>query len=337
VSKIKVILAGFGFVGRELVRIFYEKLEKIRRINDGFKVVGASDSRGYLFSSEGLDLKRLSSIKRLSEYSHDYREGGSTIELIEKSDADLMVEATPTNIRDGEPGLTFIKNALNRGIHVVTSNKGPLVVAFRELTSLSEKNGCRLLYEGTVAGAIPVFSLVRNCLQGDSIRRISGILNGTTNYILSRMYFEGTSFELALKEAQERGITERDPSYDVDGIDAACKVVILANALMNRDVRFEDVKRVGIRRITQEAIGLAKRSNFAIKLIGTIDKHVEVAPKLVPINHPLCVHGTLNAIHVETDLAREITLVGYGAGRETVSAILNDVITVLREEAERHR
>jgi len=335
VPKINVILVGFGFIGRELARTFYEKLEKIRRIDSEFKVIGASDSRGYISSSEGLDLKRLSSIKRLSEYSSDYREGGSTIELIENSDVDLMVEATPTNIKDGEPGLTFIKNALSKGVHVVTSNKGPLVVAFRELTSLAEKNGCHLLYEGTVAGAIPIFSLVRNCLQGDSIRRISGILNGTTNYILSRMYFEGTSFELALKEAQERGITERDPSYDVDGIDAACKVVILANALMNRNVKFEDVKRTGIRRITQEAISLAKRSNFAIKLIGTIDKHIEVAPKLVPINHPLCVHGTLNAIHIETDLAREITLVGYGAGKETVSAILNDVITVLKEENKR--
>ena len=158
-----------------------------------------------------------------------------------------------------------------------------------------------------------------------------GILNGTTNYILSKMYFEGTSFELALKEAQERGITERDPSYDVDGIDAACKIVILANALMNKDIRFEDVKRTGIRRITQEAVSLAKKANFAIKLIGIIDKQIEVAPKLVPINHPLCVHGTLNAIHIESDLAGRITLVGYGAGKETISAIMNDIFTILKD------
>ncbi len=326
-----VIIVGFGFIGRELVRTLNEKLEKIRRLDRDFRIVGASDSRGYLYNGDGLNLEKLSDVKRLSEYSADYHEGGSTEELIEKHDIDLMVEATPTNIKDGEPGLSFIRKALSKGIHVVTSNKGPLVVAFRELTSLAEKNGCHLLYEGTVAGAIPIFSLVRKCLQGDRIRRISGILNGTTNYILSRMYFEGTSFELALKEAQERGITERDPSYDVDGIDAACKVVILANALMNRNVKFEDVERTGIRRVTQEAVSLAKKSNFAIKLIGTIDRRIEVAPKLVPINHPLCVHGTLNAVHIETDLAGEITLVGYGAGKETVSAVLNDILTVLKE------
>jgi len=281
VSELNVIIIGFGFIGRELVRTFHEKIDKIRRLDREFRIVGASDSRGYLYHEDGLSLEKLSSVERLSDYSTEYCEGGSTEELIEKDNIDLMVEATPTNIKDGEPGLTFIKTALSKGVHVVTSNKGPLVVAFRELTNLAEKNGCHLLYEGTVAGAVPIFSLVRECLQGDKIRRITGILNGTTNYILSRMYFEGTSFELALKEAQERGITERDPSYDVDGIDAACKVVILANALMNRNVKFEEVERTGIRRITQEAISLAKKSNFAIKLIGTIDRRIEVAPKLV--------------------------------------------------------
>jgi len=334
VSGVNVIIVGFGFIGRELVKAFRDKLDEIKRLDREFRVIGASDSRGYLYHEDGLNLEKLNNVKRLSDYSAEYCEGGSTEELIEKGNIDLMVEATPTNIKDGEPGLTFIRMALSKGIHVVTSNKGPLVVAFRELTSLAEKNGCHLLYEGTVAGAIPIFSLVKERLRGDKILRISGILNGTTNYILSRMYFEGTSFELALKEAQERGITERDPSYDVDGIDAACKVVILANALMNRDVRFEDVERTGIRRVTQEAVRLAKKSNFAIKLIGTIDRRIEVAPKLVPINHPLCVHGTLNAIHIETDLAREITLVGYGAGKETVSAVLNDVLTIMKRKAE---
>lgn len=328
-----VIIVGFGFIGKKLVRAFYKKIDLIRNVDASFKVIGVSDSKGYLYDSKGLDLERLSCVKRLSEYSGKYREGGSTEEIIEKGEADLMVEVTPTNINDGEPGLSFIKAALKKGIHVVTSNKGPLVVAFKELTSLAEKNDCFLLYEGTVAGAVPVFSLVRRCLQGDAIRRIVGILNGTTNYILSRMYFEGTSFELALKEARERGLTERDPSYDVDGIDAACKAVILANALMNRNVKFEDVKRTGIRRVTPEAISLAKKSKFAIKLISMIDKHIEVSPKLVPINHPLCVHGTLNAIHIETDLAREITLIGHGAGEETVSAVLNDILTVMKETA----
>jgi len=327
----KVLIIGFGFIGRDLARVFEEKLALIKQIDKDFRVIGVSNSRGYVYDKGGLDLWKLLKVGELSEYRKGYRSGGSSAELIEKSAADLVVEATPTNIKDGEPGLSFMRIALSRSIHVVTPNKGPLVVAFKELTALAEKNECELLYEGTVAGAVPLFSLVRECLRGDRLLRISGILNGTTNYILSKMYFEETSFELALKEAQERGITERDSSYDVDGIDAACKVVILANAIMKREARLEDVERTGIRGVTQEAVSLAKKSNYAIKLIGTIERELEVAPKLVPTNHPLCVHGTLNAVHLETDLAKEVTLVGYGAGKETVSAILNDVLTVLRK------
>jgi len=330
----RLLIIGFGFIGKELTKALRDKIGLLRSIDGDFKIVGVADSRGYIYDKGGLNVERLSSIDRLLEYE-GYRLGGSAAELINRELCDMVVEATPTNIKDGEPGLTHIKLALSRGIHVVTPNKGPLVLAFKELTSLAEKNDCDLLYEGTVAGAIPIFSLVRECLRGDRIIRLSGILNGTTNYILSRMHFEEMSFELALKEAQEKGIAERDPSYDIDGIDAACKIVILANALMGRDIKFEDVERTGIRGITQEAVSLAKKSGYAIKLVGIIDRRIEVAPKLVPINHPLCVHGTLNAVHIETDLAREITLVGYGAGKETVSAILNDMITVLKRRSRR--
>ena len=327
-----LLLIGFGFLGKELTRRIHEKLDWIKRIDSEFEVIGVSDSEGYIYASEGLDLERLSQIDELSIYSN-YVSGCISEELIEKDGADLMVEATPTSIKDGEPGLTHIRLALEKGIDVVTPNKGPLVLAFKELTTLAKKNKCGLLYEGAVAGAIPIFSLVRECLQGDKIAKISGILNGTTNYILSKMFFEETSFEIALKEAQERGATEKDPSYDVDGIDAACKIVILANAIMRRNVKYEDVRIVGIRGITQEAVGLAKKSNYAIKLIGSIDRFLEVAPKLVPTNHPLCVHGTLNALNLETDLAKEVTLVGYGAGKETISAILNDIMTVIKNRS----
>ncbi len=327
----KAIIVGFGFMGRDLARVLHEKSDIVAKFDGEFKVVGVSNSKGYVLEKKGLDLGKLLKTTTLSDYGKGYVAGGSSLELIEKSGADLMVEATLTQIKDGEPGVTFIKQALSRGIHVVTPNKGPLVVAFNELTTLAEKNGCEFLYEATVAGAVPVFSLVRECLQGDKVQRISGILNGTTNYILSKMYFEETSFELALKEAQERRICERDPTYDVDGIDATCKVVILANALMKRNVKFDDVERLGIRGVAQEAVSLAKKANYAIKLVGTIDGNLQVAPKLVPVNHPLCVHGTLNAVHLETDLAKEITLVGYGAGRESVSAVFNDVLTILKK------
>lgn len=325
----RLAIIGLGFLGRNLLKVIWEKMPLLRELDKNFVVVGAANSKGYVYDGDGLNIEKLLATGDLRNLPN-FR-AGPALDLIKSELCDIIVEATPTNIRDGEPGLTHIKVALSSGIHVVTPNKGPLVLAFRDLTELAKKYDCDLLYEGTVAGAIPIFSLVRECLQGDKIIRLNGILNGTTNYILSRMFFEEISFDIALKEAQEKGIAERDPSYDVDGIDAACKIVILANSLMNRDVTINDVKRVGIRGITQEAISLAKKANCAIKLIGTIDRRLEVAPKLVPINHPLCVHGTLNAIHIETDLAGEITLVGYGAGKETVSAILNDIITVLRK------
>ncbi|MBS7641121.1 MAG: homoserine dehydrogenase [Candidatus Bathyarchaeia archaeon] len=324
----RLAIIGFGFLGRNLLKIIWEKMSLIREIDKDFLIVGAANSKGYIYNGDGLNVERLITTKDISKLSGFRAE--PALNLIKNDLCDIIVEATPTNINDGEPGLTHIRLALSKGIHVITPNKGPLVLAFRELTELAKKNDCDLLYEGAVAGAIPIFSLVRECLQGDKIIRLYGILNGTTNYILSRMFFEEISFEIALKEAQEKGIAERDPSYDVDGIDAACKIVILSNALMGRDVKINDVERVSIRGITQEAISLAKKANYAIKLIGTINKRLEVAPKLIPINHPLCVHGTLNAIHLETDLAREITLVGYGAGKETISAILNDIITVLK-------
>jgi len=327
----KVILVGFGFIGRSFVEAICRKMYILNKVDRDFKLNGVSDIDGYVYDDRGLDLEKMSSIQRISEYP-GFLKGKSSIELIEKCGANLMVEATPTNIKDGEPGLTHIKGALSKGINVVTSNKGPLVLAFAELMDLAKKNDCELKYEATVAGAIPVFSLVNGCLQGDKILKISGILNGTTNYILSKMHLEGTSFEMALKEAQERGIAEKEPTYDVEGIDAACKVVILANALMKRNVSLEDVDRVGITRITPEAISLAKQSGYVIKSVGTVDKTLEVAPKLIPVNHSLCVHGALNALHIETDLAREITIVGYGAGRETVSAILNDMISIIKRK-----
>ncbi|PCN50312.1 hypothetical protein B6U99_05115 [Candidatus Geothermarchaeota archaeon ex4572_27] len=325
----KAILVGFGFIGRSLVKAIRDKLEVLRSLDPDFKLVGVSDVEGYLLDQGGLDLVKLSEARRVADYP-GLVEGGS-LELIERSGADILIEATPTNVVDGQPGLSHIERALELGMHVVTSNKGPLVVAFRRLHELASRKGVKLLYEATVAGATPLFSLVRGCLRGDRVRRVYGILNGTTNYILSRMHFDGLDFEEALREAQALGLAERDPSYDIDGVDAACKVVILANALMGMDVKLSDVKRRGIRGVTREAVRLARRAGYAIKLIAYAGERLEVAPRLVPLGHPVCVHGALNAVHLELDVAGGITIIGPGAGRETVSAMINDLITVLSE------
>lgn len=258
----------------------------------------------------------------------------SPLEPVERGLVDLLVVLTPTNVRTGEPGLTYIREALGRGVDVVTADKGPLVVAFRELTSLAESMGVSFCYEATVGGGIPIFSLARHSLMGDRIISIRGILNGTTNYILTRMHFEGLPLDLALQEAQMMGLAERDPSLDLEGIDSACKIVILANALLGVDKRLGDVKVRGINQVTSDAILAAKELGMTIKLVGSIEgDRLSVAPRLVRLNHPLCVHGTLNAIEFKLDIMGDLTLIGRGAGESTVSALLSDIEWILNRRA----
>lgn len=322
------VIVGFGFLGRGLAEALVSKWGLITSADPEFRVVGLSNSKGYLYVEGGLTPAELLGLGALEKHPK-FAGGGTSLELLEKSSPNIVVELTPTNIVDGEPGLTHIRQALHVGAHVVTANKGALAHAYWELREEAERRGVMLLHEATVAGAVPVFSLVRECLRGDRVNRILGILNGTTNYILSRMHFEEIGFEAALKEAKERGLTERDPAIDLEGYDAALKAVILANAIMGKRVKLGDVRRTGITGISLEAIRLAKKSNQTIKLLATVEgERVEVAPRLVPLNHPLCVHGTLNSVYFETDLADQLTLIGHGAGKQTVSALMNDILTV---------
>ncbi|PSO04288.1 hypothetical protein B9Q13_05240 [Candidatus Marsarchaeota G2 archaeon ECH_B_SAG-G16] len=328
-----VAILGFGFLGKNLVKYLTIRWDELKRIDPNFKVTAIANSKGYIYDSNGIDLFQLSETQDLTSYSKAPFCFEQAATLIEREFFDCVFELTPTNVKNGEPGLSHIRKSLSRGMNVITANKGPLVLAYNELVSLAKTNDCLLLFEATVAGAVPVFSLVRESLQGDKVIRIQGILNGTTNYILSRMYYEGVSFDIALREAQEKGLTERDFAYDIDGIDAACKVVILANAIMGRKAVLSDVKISGIRGINEEAISLAKKSGYAIKLIGEVEKDLRVSPRLVPLSHPLCVNGTLNSVQFICDIAGEITLVGHGSGKETVSALLNDLYTTLRAQA----
>ena len=254
--------------------------------------------------------------------------GLTALEILESLEFDLLIETTVTNIENGEPGLTYIRRALKDGKDVITSNKGPLVVAYRELMDLAAKNNCSLLFEATVGGAMPVIKLAKRCLAGNKILGIKGILNGTCNYILSRMEREKMPFQQVLAEAQELKIAEADPGYDIDGIDAAAKLVIIANALLNTDTKFEDVEITGIRQITPEAFDVAMEKGYTIRLIAEAgDSILNVSPRLIPLNHPLALHGTLNALQIKTDLAGDIVVVGKGAGKvETASAIISDFI-----------
>jgi homoserine dehydrogenase len=224
--------------------------------------------------------------------------------------------------------------AMKDGKHVVTSNKGPLALKFSQLARASQENKVQFKYEASVGGAMPIINFAHETLSGCKIESIYGILNGTTNYILSRMAKEGSSYEQTLNEAQEMGIAETDPTQDVEGEDAACKVVILANSILKIDATYADVEVRGISQITPESISLAKKEGYLIKLIGEVSKdNLEVSPRLVKEGSPFAVEGTLNVATLKTDLADDVTVVGKGAGSvETASAILSDVISIWKSK-----
>ncbi len=319
-----IVIIGFGSVGRGVTRVLIEKKKFLRNFLGDYKVIAVTDSSGGIYDENGLDLRKVLEMKSKGGLPKEI----TSIEVIRDLDFDVCIEVTPTNVENGEPGLTHIRECLKKGVDVVTSNKGPLVVAFRELMNLAKKNNARLMFEATVGGAMPVIKLAKIDLAGNEILSVRGILNGTCNYILSRMEKELLPYELILEEAKELGIAERDPTYDVEGIDAGAKLVIIANALMGLDAKFKDVERVGISNLTPEAFKVALENGYTIRLIAEANRDfLRVSPRLVPLNHPLAIYGTLNALEIETNLAGNVFVIGKGAGSvETASAIISDLI-----------
>ena len=335
----KICILGFGAVGKGVAKVFSMKKEEVKeKYGVDLKISAVTDTSGAAISDEGLDPDLLLKIKEETGKVSNYPEYGitgiSNLEVLDKADYDCLVEVTPTDIDDGEPAKTHILKAFNDKKDVVTSNKGPLALSFMELESSARDNGVQFKFEASVGGAMPIINFAHETLSGNDINSILGILNGTTNYILSRMAKEGSSYEQILKESQELGIAETNPAQDVDGLDAACKVVILANSLLNMDVSLKDVEITGISKITPEAISLAQKEGYLIKLIGEVSPDtLEVAPRLVKEGSPFAVEGTLNVATLKTDLADDVTVVGKGAGSiETASAILSDIISVSKSK-----
>lgn len=335
IKEMKLCVLGFGAVGQGLANVILSKHDELlERYDLDLKITAISDSSGAAINSEGLDLSSALKIKKetgkISNYPNDGIAGLDGISILEKCDYDCLVEVTPTNIDDGEPTQSNILKAMNDKKDVVTSNKGPLALNFGKLINAANENGVQFKFEASVGGTMPVINTARESLAGNNITSIQGILNGTTNYILSRMANEGTEYEPTLKEAQELGIAETNPYQDVEGLDAACKIVILANSLMGWDVTLSDVSLHGISDISTNAVNLALKDGFLIKLVAEADDgKLRVAPMLVKKGSPFAVNGTLNVITFETDLSGDITVVGAGAGSiETAAALLSDIISV---------
>jgi homoserine dehydrogenase len=317
-KRVKISIIGFGAVGQGVATV----VKDIPFI----EVTAIADSKGVAVTP---DIEEVLNRKRAGLPISN--SNLSAIDVIMSVDHDITVEVTPTNIIDGEPGLMHIREALKHGRHVVTSNKGPLVKRFNELMKLARDYKVMLRYEATVGGAMPMINLVKEALTGSKVRNIVGVFNGTCNYILTRMTEEGLDYNHVLSEAQDMGIAEADPTYDVMGIDTASKVVILANSVFKQNVTLDDVDITGIIKITADALRLAKERSYSVKLIGDV-KGLKVSPMMVPAGHPLSVGGTLNAASIMTDNAGEITVTGKGAGSiETASAILGDIISIYKE------
>ncbi len=330
----RIVLIGCGVVGQSFARILIRREAELVK-NYGFhpRVVAMVDRGGAAINPKELNLEKMLSSKVEKGTVAANREYGclamSALDVIESVEAEAMVEATPTNIEDGEPGLSHIKTAFKTGKHVVTTNKGPLALALPALTELADYNKVYLKFSGTVGAGTPVLELAKKCLFGDRIVSIRGILNGTTNYILTEMDEKRITFQQALENAQKLGYAESDPSMDVDGIDAACKLVIMANWIMNKKVTLKDVGIQGIRNVTPQALEEASKRSCTIKLIGSINDNLKVKPTETSRHDPLSVGGVLNAVTFVSEFAGEETIIGRGAGgMETASAILRDLLNI---------
>ena len=336
----RIILVGYGIVGKGVTTILARRyIEKVKDYGFNPKIVAIADIDGAVINPKGLSPEKLEAIKQKGypiSADHEFgRPGISALDVIESVEAEVVVEVTPVNIKNGEPALSHITKAFKTGKHVVTTNKGPLALAMPALTELAEYNNVYLRFSGTVGGGTPMLEFAKRCLAGDKILAIRGILNGTTNYILTEMAQNHVSFQDALANAQRLGYAEREPSMDIDGFDTACKVVILSNWIMGKKITLKDVDRTGIRDMTLQVLGQAAEKNSTIKLIGSIEgDKVAVKPTEIPTTNPLCVSGVLNAITFSTEYAAEQTLIGRGAGGiETASAVLRDLLDIRRKLA----
>ena len=335
-NECKIIIMGFGSVGQGIAQAIALKKAMIKdKCGVELKVVAAADSSSSAINQDGLEEMLLIHSKNsegnLSAYP-DYGSDISGLDVLDAVEYDLLMEATPTNITTAEPALSLTLKAFEQGKDVVTSNKGHLAIKFNEVTSAAEKNGVEFRYEASVGGSMPIINFAHDTLSSCGIKSVIGILNGTTNYILSRMTSEGSPYEIILKESQELGIAETDPTQDVEGIDAACKTVILANSLLGIDATYDDVEVKGISSITPYAIDLASQDGYLIKLIAEVSPNtLRVSPRLVKKGSAYDIGGTLNMATVKTDLAGDVTVMGLGAGSlETASAMLTDVISILK-------
>ena len=318
-KMIKVGMIGFGTIGAGVAKILADNGEIIRqRLGAGVELVKVAD----------LDITTDRGVKLAPDVLTT-----SADEVINHPDIDVVIEL----IGGYEPAKKFLLQAIAHGKHVVTANKALLAKHGDEIFSAAAEKGLSIGFEASIGGAIPIIRSIREAFVANRIQSIEGIVNGTANYILSKMSDENCDFDTALKEAQEKGFAEADPTFDIEGIDSAHKIAVLTRLAYGTPVPFDDITVSGISGITSEDIECAREFGYRIKLLA-ISKYdgqaidIRVHPAMIPIAHPMAnVNGSLNAIRVCDDMMEENILIGHGAGAlPTGSAVVGDVVEIAR-------
>lgn len=339
---LNVAFLGFGNVGRALGELLLEK-QGILRTEYGLqvRVVGISTGHhGQVIDSTGIDLRTALDASRFGSLN-GLNQGPpikDTWQFLTECPAQLYFESIPTNPNDGQPALAYTYSLLERGIHVVSANKGPVAFGYGNLRALAAKHNAGYFFESTVMDGAPVLGVGREGLPTLDIKRISGVFNSTTNFIITLMEQDGISFETALKRAQEIGIAETDPTLDIDGWDASIKTIILANVLMGADLRPADVNRTGIGDLTSGDVQSALEEGQRIRLICEAERQPDglvkatVQPRWIPTSDILSsITGTTSIVSFETDVLPQLTLIEHDPGPNTTAyGMLADMINIVR-------
>ena len=339
----RIALLGFGNVGQALARLFLRKRDLLLKDHDlSLSITGIATARhGMAIDPQGIDVEhalQLITAHSKLEVLSKHPTITDPVKFIRSCGADVLFENTPVSYQDGQPAITYLRTALDQGMHIITANKGPVVHAYQELTQLAKRQGRKFYFESAVMDGAPIFSLFRESLPAATLHGFTGILNSTTNLILSRME-DGENFEQAVAYAQSIGIAETDPSGDIDGWDAAVKVAALVTVLMGIPLKPAQVDRTGIRHLTSQSIHQAIQQGKRWKLVcaatckdGKVSARVR--PELVGTDSPLYgVSGTSSIVTFETDVLPQLSIVEGNPGPETTAyGLLADFINASRQD-----
>ncbi|MSP11960.1 MAG: homoserine dehydrogenase [Chloroflexi bacterium] len=342
-SLVRVAMVGLGNVGGSFLQLITAKRHLLAtQYGLEIQVVAAADSGGAAWSAVGLDPQRLLALKQSGQSAAAYpgagQPGQTALEMLARIQAECLepmclLESSPVNLDHGQPGLDVLRTTLRLGMDAVLANKGPLVLAYQELATLSQVQNRRLRFSATVCSSLPTMNIGRRDLVACQIERMEGIFTSTTNYILTAMA-AGKSFAAALQDAQDEGVAETDPSLDIDGWDTANKLVILANSVLGQPTTIRDVSVSGIRGITQQDLLLTRQNGAELKLVALAARladgsyHLSVEPRVLPAHHPLAqTHGWQMGILYVTDIMGELfARVDERGPLPTAAAMLRDLI-----------